>query len=999
MTAPARGGRPKAARRLTARGVALIFTLAVAAPCFAGPADDLLATGRKAFGDGQYPLAISSFQRIQDEYPESPRSEEAGYLLGVSLFYAGRWSDSLSAFSLLGIRHPKSSFISRTSFWVGDANLRLGNWQAAFDSLSEFLRTAADASPYRLNALLDRAVALEGLGRDAEAGAVYRQLLRDSTASAYAAEATYRLAGTEYRAGRFVAARDLYGKVLLDNPGSAFVRDAVFFVGECELALGRLAEAEKRFLTLLSLYPDSPYVEAASFRLVDIAGRQKRVSALMRVDDFLSRFPGGAHRGSALRLKGDILLSQKMPTDALWAYMLAVAALPDGPEKQSAYYSMALSQAALGMKLDAADSFAHAASGGSDEIAEKAGYQRAVLLAGEGKSKEAIEALRAFQRTFPRSARAEEAGRLLGTLLEKQGDPEASRALWDSLARRFPGSPSLPEYLYSRGQSLLALGRWAPALDDFQHVMRDNPDSDWTRRSVYSIGYVYAQRGEYPRALPFFKSAADMSAAAGSAPGADGARGSLSAAICLFNMGRFDQALSAFRSLQARAPAFSTGNVALFVGRSLYRLGRLDEAAAQLNEAAAKLAAERSLLGADAHYWRGWALLRLRRPSEAYSSFLAVAEGYPADPRRLESLFRAAVCEAMQGNDASAVTLYEELIGEPSLAPAAATPGAATPGAGAGARQAGAASPAPIVEQAIYERSQALLRLGKTQESAAALEQLAREFPSGRLAAQAFYARAEKALAEGRFADAHAGFDRAARGFPDSPLAGQAAYWAAESLHRAGDAKGALDEFWACLASKSSAGVLSVTIEGFTAALRDVGDADTARRFSREAAASRDLGVEASAGVRLAAADILLPSAPDEALALITEVRRTAPPEPFAGEASLLMGEYAASHSDWNRALDILGALEGSRVDDIGARAAIEKGRTLESMGRTAEAVDEYLKVAYLFPDLGDRAAEGMASAVRVSRARGDTDRAAKIEQTLRKNYPASPWIESLSRD
>jgi hypothetical protein len=114
---------------------------------------------------------------------------------------------------------------------------------------------------------------------------------------------------------------------------------------------------------------------------------------------------------------------------------------------------------------------------------------------------------------------------------------------------------------------------------------------------------------------------------------------------------------------------------------------------------------------------------------------------------------------------------------------------------------------------------------------------------------------------------------------------------------------------------------------------------------------------------------------------------------------SLLQGRYAAFHSDWARALDILGALEGSRADDIGARAALEKARTLEAMGRTGDAVDEFLKVAYLFPDLGNRAAEGMANAVRVSRARGDRDRAAKIEQAMRKTYPSSPWLKSLSQD
>ena len=153
-----------------------------------------------------------------------------------------------------------------------------------------------------------------------------------------------------------------------------------------------------------------------------------------------------------------MLLSRKMTADALAVYTQAVARLPDGAEKQSSWYSMALALSALGRKLDAAESFGHAAAGGSREIAEKASFQRAVILAGEGRTKDAIEALRAFQQAFPRSAHAEEAGRLLGRLLSRQGDPEASRAQWDSLVGRFPASPSLAEYLYSRGQSLLALG-------------------------------------------------------------------------------------------------------------------------------------------------------------------------------------------------------------------------------------------------------------------------------------------------------------------------------------------------------------------------------------------------------------------------------------------------------------------------------------------------------------------------------------------------------------
>jgi TolA-binding protein len=507
--------------------IALALAGAGAAQCFGAPADDLLTVGKKAFADGQYPLAVSSFQRIQDEFPESPAVEEAGYLLGVSLFYAGDWSASLAEFSLIGIRQPKSVFGGRAGYWIGAASLKLGNYQTAFDNLSTYLNGNAVTPAYRLSSLLYRAMALEGLGRDREAAAGFREILRDPAAAEYAAEATYRLAGAELRSERWASARDLYSRVLIDYTSSPFVRDAVFFIGECELSLRNYTEAEKRYRTLLSLYTDSPWLEAATFRLSDVAWRQRRPGTLRQLDDFISRFPGGTYRGSALRLRGDILLEQKKPGEAAAEYARATAILPDGREKQAAWYSMARAQVLLGKKLEAADSFGQAVSGGSAEIAEKAGFQRGVLLAGEGRAEEAIEALQSFLKSFPASLRAEEARRLLGTLLEKKGDREGARSQWDALVRGFPASASVQEYLYRRGMGLLAAGRWAPALDDFQRVVKDHGGSAWADRGAYAIGYVYAQRGEYPRGLPYFQSSR-------------GQRGSLAAAISLFNMGRFD---------------------------------------------------------------------------------------------------------------------------------------------------------------------------------------------------------------------------------------------------------------------------------------------------------------------------------------------------------------------------------------------------------------------------------------------------------------------------
>jgi tetratricopeptide (TPR) repeat protein len=174
------------------------------------------------------------------------------------------------------------------------------------------------------------------------------------------------------------------------------------------------------------------------------------------------------------------------------------------------------------------------------------------------------------------------------------------------------------------------------------------------------------------------------------------------------------------------------------------------------------------------------------------------------------------------------------------------------------------------------------------------------------------------------------------------------------------------------------------------------GSVELARLFVARVLADRALPAEAAAGILLDCAATLLPESPREASAAIGEAVRRAPPEPLAGETGLLQGMYYAATADWQRALDVFAALGNSRADEVGARAVRERGLALEAVGRTSEAIDELLKIPYLFPDYGDLAAEGLFQAVRIARARGEKDRAARIEQSLRKGYPGSAWVERL---
>jgi TolA-binding protein len=846
-------------------------------------------------------------------------------------FLAGRYSAAASGYGQVTRSAASASQAEEAGYMLGVSLLRSGSWSDSIAAFASF-RSRYPGSRFR------------------------------TRVSYWTAEAVFRLAGSEYRAGRFAASRDLYGRVILDSPLSPRVPDAIFFLAESETALGNGEEAGRRYRTLLTLYPDSAYRETAMLRIAETAWRQGDTArALALLDDKRLSFPGSPRRGTALRMRGDIRLQQREYERAAADYTDALAAMTDGPQERTAWYSRGLAELGLGRTEDAQRSFGHAADGPPDALAEAAGWQRAVLLARGGDRGEAEQALEDFIARFPSSPRRELATLIAADLLERSGDTRAAVKQWDALVS-FPGSA---EYLFRRGIAFIALGRTSEALDDFQRLVRSFPGSPRSAEASYSIGYLYTLRGEYPRALPYFQAAARTAQA-----GEQAERSLFSASLCLFNMGSFEKAAAALQDLRDRRPSsIPEGTVVLFIGRALYRLGKLDAAAQRFAEAAAAGA------GADASYWRAWALLRLGRVDEAGDAFLALARGYPDDARRAEGFFRAGVCKTMLKNDLPAVGLFDE--------------------AAAAAR---AGSDGDIREQAMYQKGWALSRLGRSAESAEAFDALARDYPAGRLAAEAYFKEADRALQDGRFEDARRGFDRVARDFPRGPLAASALYWSAEATRRSGDARASLDGFWACLAAEPGQGIMFSALDGYHGAVLAVGDPGVAQGYALKAKAARGLPGEVGAALQLDYAQLLLASSPAQARSVIREVQAGAPPEPVAGEAALLWGMCDAAEGSWGRAIEVFEALERSRADAVSARAVLQHGAALEAMGRTAEAVDQYLKVPWRFPELSDLGAEGLFDAIRLARARGDYPRAAALEQGLRARYPASSWVWRLQR-
>ncbi len=937
-------------------------------------------------------LALLFFVSIVILAADEPR-DRVSFESAVNLFYAGEFARAREAFDTFMTLHPGSPLCVRVPYWLGAISLKRKDYSTALSFFNVLVSDGSDQPFFVRHSTLLSGVALEELGRDEDAEALYRGLLEDPNQGEAASEAAFRLAGIQYRKGGLQRARDLYAKIVIDFPDSPFVRDSLFFLAETELALGNTAAAEKRYASFLSLFPGTPYQETASLRLAQTAATLgKTCESLRLLDEFLAGGPGKTLAASALRLKADLLFDRMEFTAAASSYRLALKAVEGGEQAQGISFELGISLIKAGYKEQAVDVLKGAVEGGSKEIARMGLFRLGSLLADLGREDEAEPILERFCEEYPRDSRREEAFRLLAALSARRKNAREERKHLDSLVRFFPGSPRMPEYLYRKGLLSVELGDQEEALDDLQKILRVFSDSPYRDQGSYAIGSVYAGKGEFVRALPYFRSIAGSESA-----GLLAQRTELAIGSCSFNLGAYPEALSCFDALLKKAsPIQPRGKLLLFSAMALYRMQRLDEAAARLQESSAQSGEDTT---AEAFYWLGLCHFRLGRFAMSKEAFLSIPEKFPSSRRAGEALLRAAVSAAQLGDDAEAVTILNRVLSQAMVkkeAPAGQEKAAETfpdlEGPGLEEKAAG------LREMAFYEKAWALRRLGRRDESEAAFAGLEEEFPGGRLHAEALYKRAAQAMERNLPRQAIDGFQKVMISYPSSPLAEQALYWSAETTLGMGNAASSAELFWQYFTRYPRGSLVASALEGFERALGS-GSIELAREFVKKSRAAEGLSADTLSSIELDCAGRLLTQDTEESRSLILGVLSRPPSETIKGKADFLLAGSYAVEGEWEKARVAYGEIYGLRGDRLGARARMECARVLESAGKAEEAFDMYLSLHALFPGFSDLASEGLYHAIRISRARGETAKAEAPEATLRRAYPDSLWSKRLEVD
>jgi len=269
-------------------------------------ADEVLfQEGLAAYNAVDYPTALSKFGELLTTFPDSPRHDNSGYLIGRSHYAQNSFPESLTAmtdmlalhadskfagsalyfrgrdrFKLAGLpipeddypvavadfenaisTDPTGTYADNATYYVGRTQFQQGNFAQAITALADVEGAYPDSS-YVDNALYYTGRSQFELGQFTDAIASFDLVLQD-TASTLGDNARYRRGRANYAIPDFAAALSDFKDIETTYSGSIFEDNALYYEIRVNVDQASCAAASTVLSTLQSRFPASSYIGRA----------------------------------------------------------------------------------------------------------------------------------------------------------------------------------------------------------------------------------------------------------------------------------------------------------------------------------------------------------------------------------------------------------------------------------------------------------------------------------------------------------------------------------------------------------------------------------------------------------------------------------------------------------------------------------------------------------------------------------------------------------------
>jgi TolA-binding protein len=424
-----------------------------------------------------YPEAEQIYSRYLAEHPDSSLSTDAGYLLAYSHFRQGDLEEALRLASARLEETTDASLRADLYKLVIVVHKRRGETAQAAARLREYCDLYPDDIKARIS-LLKQLFVLKDYGAIVSETNRLRQ---------------------EFPA---LEARDL-NAYLLSNYLRGLAEIGRKRYQSAQEALNALSREKTEQAGLATIWPYTLYYQAwAAYRLARYTEARQKVVRLLEAEPSHPLFP------QALFLAG--WSSYSLGDYEASAQYFSRLAKMNKPESDKAAFLQARSLVNLGELDEAAVLFkAHYSGRPASQFADDALFEYAGILAEKGRSAEAAAAYGELAARYPSSSLAGEALYKRGEVFSAAGRYQDARDAFYEYRTRYPRGPLVDASLYWGGMASYELGERFGAVLHWERLLENFPVSPFRPDALRRTAEVYAERGDYSRAIELYTTLAD----------------------------------------------------------------------------------------------------------------------------------------------------------------------------------------------------------------------------------------------------------------------------------------------------------------------------------------------------------------------------------------------------------------------------------------------------------------------------------------------------------
>lgn len=858
---------------------------------------------------------------------------EAAYKRGLYLYLKGERGRAEELFQGIVEDHPKTLYAFMSLYWLAEIALEEGELDRALGLLGR-LRQEHPRSPYGDYALQAEAVTLVRMGRFREALEILP--LAEERFPGSPLLPSFKLTEAIVRAklGQWEECLEIARS--LEGKG-AFLDRALYLKGLAAFSLGKYREAQVALGDFLAENRGHPlYGNALCLLGLAKVNAGAIQGAAPAFEEYLRLYPEGPWAGMARMALVRVYLASGREGDAL-EHLEALR------HRKDPWLAEALWEYAFFLRQEGRDSEALPVLqeilglGPSPDLARRTHYLMGEILAKRG------EFPRAAQAFAEASGGEGELGLYAalnqGLSLLHAGDPLGAKRALEELRGRLPSDHPLWDDLhFLLGQARLRLGDPEGAFEAFRAIRA--PEGQ--EKALMAMALHYFRRGQWERALQW-------------ALKIKGGKGRLLEGLCLFNLKDYQGALEALSALKEEDLDPEGAKDALFYrGLSLYKLGRFQEAAQALGEFVGRYPADP--LTPQALYWKGWALSRAGLWEGAEDAFLTLANDYPDHPLAPEAWLRVGDARYNRGLYDEAVLAYLKV---KSLY-----------------------AQSPFLPDALWGIVLSYFRAGKEDRFLLWADHLVRSYPGHPLAKRVMMLLGEYYEAKGDLEEAEASYRRILEAFPE---ADEARVPLGRILGRGGRKAEALEVLGQV---KEEPYLWEALLE--MARLTMEGDPHRGSLYLWR------LVEEAPEEFATKAALLSEGLPPEEEMGLLLRFLGRFPSSPSAPYLMVRLGDLALEMGKGEEALGwFLKASENAQEEAFRARCELKAAQALMVMGKAQQALEQALKVLYLYPQQDEERALALVIAAQVYKGQGDLG---KFEQACRRAQELSQADEVVEK-